>query len=76
MKAVLRAKLIALSASKEKVERSFTSHSTVHLQALEQIEGNTRKMSRWQEIIELRAQINHVERELYKESTKRVAGSL
>ena len=46
MKAVLRAKLIALSAFKKKVERSFISRSTVHLKALEQIEGNTPKMCR------------------------------
>ena len=46
MKAVLRAKLIALSAPKKKMERSFISRSTVHMKALELIEGNTPKMCR------------------------------
>ena len=36
MKAVLRGKLIALSASKKKLERAYTSSLTAHLEALEQ----------------------------------------
>jgi hypothetical protein len=36
MKAVLRGKLIALSASKKKLERAYTSSLTAHLKALEQ----------------------------------------
>ena len=63
MKAVLRGKLIALSASKKKLERAYTSGLTTHLKALEQKEANTPKRSRWQ-------------KELYKESTKPGAGSL
>ena len=35
MKAVLRGKLIALSASKKKLERAHTSSLTTHLKALE-----------------------------------------
>jgi hypothetical protein len=35
MKAVLRGKLIALSASKEKLERAYTSSLTAHLKALD-----------------------------------------
>jgi hypothetical protein len=35
MKAVLRRKLIALSASKKKLERAYTSSLTAHLEALE-----------------------------------------
>jgi hypothetical protein len=62
MKAVLRGKLIALSASKEKLERAYTSSLTAHLKALEQEEANTPKRSRWQEIIKLRAEVNQVER--------------
>jgi hypothetical protein len=42
MKAVLRGKLIALSASKMKLERAHTSSLTTHLKALEQKEANTR----------------------------------
>jgi hypothetical protein len=54
MKAFLRGKLIALSASKMKLERAHTSSMTKHLKALEQKEANTPKRSRWQEIIKLR----------------------
>jgi hypothetical protein len=35
MKAVLRGKLIALNASKKKLERAYTSSLTVHLKSLE-----------------------------------------
>jgi hypothetical protein len=61
MKAFLRGKLIALSASKKKLERAYMSSLTAHLEALEEKEANSPKMSRWQEIIKLRAEINHVE---------------
>jgi hypothetical protein len=40
MKAFLRGKLIALSTSKKKLERAYTSSLTVHLKALEQKEAN------------------------------------
>jgi hypothetical protein len=36
MKAVLRGKLIALSAAKKKLERAYTSSLTTHLNALEE----------------------------------------
>ena len=61
MKAVLRGKLIALSASKKKLERAYTSSLTAHLEALELKEANSPKRSRGQEIIKLRAEVNHVE---------------
>jgi hypothetical protein len=68
MKAVLRGKLIDLSASKtnkqtnkQNLERAHTSNFTVHLKALEQKEANSPKRSRWQEIIKLRVEINQVE---------------
>jgi hypothetical protein len=35
MKAILRGKLIALSASKKKLERSYTSSLTAYLKAVE-----------------------------------------
>jgi hypothetical protein len=60
MKAVLRGKLIPLSASK-KLERAHTSSLTARLKALEQKEANSPKRSRWQEIIKLRAEINQEE---------------
>ena len=61
MKAVLRGKHIALSASKKTGERAYTSSLTAHLKALEQKEANSLKKSRQQEIIKLRAEINQVE---------------
>ena len=54
-------KLIALSASKKKLERVYISSLTTHLKALEQKEANSPKKSRLQEIIKLRAEINQVE---------------
>jgi hypothetical protein len=61
MKAFLRGKLIAPGAAKNKLERAYTSSLTAHLKALEQTEANSRKRSRLQEIIKLRAEINQVE---------------
>jgi hypothetical protein len=50
MKTVLRGKLIALSATKKKLERAYTSSLTACLKALEQKEANSPKRSRGQEI--------------------------
>jgi hypothetical protein len=61
VKAVVRGKLIALSASKKKLERAYPSILTAHLEALEQKEANSPKRSRRQEIIKLRGKINQVE---------------
>jgi hypothetical protein len=61
MKAFLRGKLMTLSTSKKKLERADTSSLTAHLEALEQKEANTPKRSRWQETINLRAEINQGE---------------
>ena len=61
MKAVVRGKLIALSASKKKLKRLYTSSLTAHLKALEHKEANSPKRSRPQEIIKLKAEINQVE---------------
>jgi hypothetical protein len=61
MKAVLREKLIALSASKKKLKRAYTNSLTAHLKALEQKEANTPQWCRQQEIIKLRAEISPVE---------------
>jgi Rps23 Pro-64 3,4-dihydroxylase Tpa1-like proline 4-hydroxylase len=78
MKAVLSGKLMNLSASKNKLERPYTSSLTAHREALELKEANSPKRSRWQEIIKLRDEINQVEikEKLFKESTKPEAGSL
>ena len=61
MKAVVRGKLRALSATKKKLERAYTSSLTAHLKALEQKEAKTLNRSSWQEIIKLRTEINQVE---------------
>jgi hypothetical protein len=61
MKAYLKGKLIAMSASKKKLMRAHTSSWTTHLKALEQKEANSPKRSRRQEIIKLRGKINQVE---------------
>jgi hypothetical protein len=58
MKALLRGKLIAQSASKKKLEEANMCSLTAHLKALGQKEANSPKRSRWQEIIKLRAEIN------------------
>jgi hypothetical protein len=58
---ISKRKLIALSASKMKLERAHTSSLTTHLKALEKREANLPKMSTQQEIIKLRGEINQVE---------------
>jgi hypothetical protein len=58
MKAFLRRKLIALSASKKELQRAYTSRLTAHLNALEQKEANSPRRRRWHEIIKLRGEIN------------------
>jgi hypothetical protein len=72
MKAVLRGKLIALSAYQKKLERAHTTSLTAHLKSLEQKEANTPKRIRWKEIIKLRAEINQVET---KRTTQRIKES-
>ena len=61
MKAFLRGKLIALSASKKKLERAYISSLTAHLETLKLKEVNSPKRSSWQEIIKLMGEINQVE---------------
>ena len=61
MKAVLRGKLIGLSAFIKRLERSYARNLIAHLKALEQKEANTPKRSRRHEIIKLRAEINQLE---------------
>jgi hypothetical protein len=51
MKVVAGGKLIALSTSKKKLERAYTSSLTAHLKALKQKEVNTLKRSRRQETV-------------------------
>jgi 2-methylcitrate dehydratase PrpD len=58
---VLRGKLIALGASKRKLERAYSNILIAHLKALELKGAKIPKRSRRQEIIKLRAKINQVE---------------
>jgi hypothetical protein len=80
IKAVLREKLIALSAIKKKLQRAYTRTLREHLEALELKEANSPKRSRPQEIIKLRAEINQIETNFNyskkKKSTKPGADSL
>jgi hypothetical protein len=61
MKAVLRGKPLALSASKKKLEIAYTSSLTEYLKALEKKEANSPKSSRRHEIIKLMAEIKQIE---------------
>jgi hypothetical protein len=61
MKAFVRGKLIALSASKRKLERAYISSLTTLLKSLEQKKANSPKRSTRQEILKLRGKINQVE---------------
>jgi hypothetical protein len=61
MKEVLRQNLIALSASKKKLERAYTSSLTTHLKTLEQKEANSHKRSRGQEVIKLMTKIKQMD---------------
>jgi hypothetical protein len=61
MKAVLRRMPIALSAQVKKLERSYTNNLIAYLRSLEQKEANSPRKRRRQEILKLRAKINHME---------------
>jgi hypothetical protein len=60
-KAVLRGTLIALSASKKKLEWAYTRGLTAHLKVPKQKEANLPKKSRQQEIIKVGVEINQIE---------------
>ena len=61
MKAVLRGKLIALSAHIKKTQKAHISDLTTHMKALEKKEADSPRGSRRQKIIKLRAEINKLE---------------
>lgn len=71
MKAVLRGKLIALSACRKEQERPYISSLSAHLKALEQKEANTTRRSRRQEITKLGDEIKQVETKLTIERINR-----
>jgi hypothetical protein len=58
---VLREKFRALSVSKKKLQRAHNTSLTVHLKDLDHKEANTLKRSKWQEIINIWAEINQSE---------------
>jgi hypothetical protein len=58
---VLIQKLIALSDSKKKLDRAYTTSLTANLKALKQKEANTPKRIRCQEINKRGAEMNQVE---------------
>jgi hypothetical protein len=58
---VLRGKLTALIASKNKLKRAYTRILRAHLKALEQKESNIPKRSERQEKMNLGDEINQVE---------------
>jgi hypothetical protein len=61
MKSGVRGNLIALNASKKKLNRAYTNSLTVYLKTLEQKDVGTPRRSRQQEIIQLGAAINQIE---------------
>jgi hypothetical protein len=69
---VVRGKLIALSASKKKLERAYSSSLIANLKALEQKGANISKRSRQQEIIKLRAEINQIETNKQTKTIQRI----
>jgi hypothetical protein len=77
MSAVLRGKFVALNAFMKKLESFHSNDLKVHLKSLETKEANTCNMSRWQEVIKLRAEISELEiNRKYKELMKPRVGSL
>jgi hypothetical protein len=66
MKAVLREKIIALSALVKKLERFYTSKLPANLRAVQQKEANTPKRRRPKEIVKLRKEINQIEKKRTK----------
>ena len=61
MKVVLFGNLTAISTSKKKLEKAYTSRLKAQLLALKQKEAKSPKRNRHQGVIKLRTEINHVE---------------
>jgi hypothetical protein len=59
--AVLRGKLIAISAYIKKTETSQINNLMMHIKLLEKQEQTKPKTNRWREIIKIRAEINEIE---------------
>ena len=76
-KTILRGKFIALHAYFKKQEKAQIYTLTSHLKELEKEQQTKPKVSRWKEIIKIRAEINEIEsRKMIKRSMNPRAGSL
>ena len=58
VKAVLRGRFIAIQAYLKKQEKSRINNLTLHLKQLEKEEMENPSVSRWKEILKIRAEIN------------------
>ena len=77
VKAVLRGKFIAIQAYLKKQEKGQINNLTLHLKQLEKEEMKNPRVSRREEILKIRAEINAKEtKETIEKSTKPKAGSL
>lgn len=70
MKSVLRDKFVALSAYIKKREMSKIEDLMIHFEDLGKQEQTKPRLSRRQEIVIIRAEINKIETKRYKRSTK------
>ena len=60
-KAVLRGRFIVIQSYLKKQEKSQKNNLTLHLKQLEKEKQRKPKVSRWKEIIKIRAEINEIE---------------
>ena len=74
---MLRERVIAIQAHLSKQEKNQTNKLTLHLKQLEKEEKKNPRVSRWKEIIKIKAEINAKEaKETIAKSTKPKAGPL
>ena len=64
VKAVLRGKFLAIQPYLKKQEKGQINNLTLYLKQLEKEEMKNSRVSRWKEIIKIRAEINEKERRL------------
>ena len=77
VKAVLRVRFIVIQAYLKKQEKNQINNLTLHLKQLEKEEMKNSRVSRWKEIIKIRAEINEKEtQETIAKSTELNDGSL
>ena len=76
IKAVLRGKFIAIQAYLKKQEKSQINNLTPHLKQLEKEEMENPRVSRWKEILKMRAELNAKETKETIAKIKPKAGSL